>query len=442
METLLIPNSPYKFEAPWSAWEFAYHILHKKANLVIISLAWLTRKDARAYSRTPKEPDMDTLSYWLARMEPLIRAETIGEIIVVFANRCGVEDDAVYAGTSAVLGIEAGEVKVYGILGRGERELLVVDTNRRPQAKLVSMPMKRTAEPRREKEVESDREDTADKKEGTNTSGANEDRESKEKDSNRSHARTNSKSNRDNDSNLSESKTNSTVSDTSVRSNASETSVKSDASNLSVSTRETMNTSPSPATPDTMDLCAAIDARIKTNITMDDIMTPLSPVDADSPSAFFAPKGRYPEPSNLHESLKSIIGQQQPFKSPTPDYTAFVRPVAPKSRNASRTRQPEYQEPEPKPESPKFVRPPSPKSRNASRTRRPEYQEPALASHDLADQGPLMHRTFGVTSPRFGSNSPPTTASTMPEQYQAPSPGPHQTLTPKGLLASPRPTSA
>lgn len=75
---------------------------------------------------------METLSYWLARIEPLIRAETEGEIIVVFANRTGIEEEAVYAGTSAVLGIQAGEVKVYGILGRGEKELLVVDTSKRP----------------------------------------------------------------------------------------------------------------------------------------------------------------------------------------------------------------------------------------------------------------------------------------------------------------------
>lgn len=103
-------------------------------------MAWLTREDPRAYSRAPKEPDMDTLSYWLSRLEPIIRAETVGEIIVVLANRTGTEDDATYAGTSAVLGIQDGEVKVYGILGRGERDLLVVDTGKKPQARLVSEP--------------------------------------------------------------------------------------------------------------------------------------------------------------------------------------------------------------------------------------------------------------------------------------------------------------
>lgn len=84
---------------------------------------------------------METLAYWVPRLEPLIRCEDDGEIIVVLANRTGgVEDDAVYAGTSAVLGIQSGEVKLYGVLGRGERELLVVDTSKRPQAKLVSDP--------------------------------------------------------------------------------------------------------------------------------------------------------------------------------------------------------------------------------------------------------------------------------------------------------------
>ncbi|OBT64531.1 hypothetical protein VE03_05327 [Pseudogymnoascus sp. 23342-1-I1] len=132
--------NPYKFEAPWSAWEFAYHILHRQANIAIIAMAWVTREDARSYSRTPKEPDMETLAYWVARLEPLIRCEDDGEIIIVLANRTGVEGDAVYSGTSAVLGIQSGEVKLYGVLGRGERELLVVDTSKRPQAKLVSDP--------------------------------------------------------------------------------------------------------------------------------------------------------------------------------------------------------------------------------------------------------------------------------------------------------------
>ncbi|OTB18825.1 hypothetical protein K445DRAFT_19434 [Daldinia sp. EC12] len=132
--------NPYKFEAPFHAFEFAFHVLEMGSNLVVLTMAWLTREDGRMFSRMPNEPDLDTLTYWVTRLEPLIRAESEDEIIVVFANRCGIEDDAVYAGTSAVIGIKDGEVNVYGILGRGEKELLVVDTDAAPYAKLVYRP--------------------------------------------------------------------------------------------------------------------------------------------------------------------------------------------------------------------------------------------------------------------------------------------------------------
>ncbi|KFY86176.1 hypothetical protein V500_07808 [Pseudogymnoascus sp. VKM F-4518 (FW-2643)] len=42
--------------------------------------------------------------------------------------------------TCAALVIHSGEVKPYGVIGRGQRELLMVDTSKRPQAKLVSDP--------------------------------------------------------------------------------------------------------------------------------------------------------------------------------------------------------------------------------------------------------------------------------------------------------------
>ncbi|KAM0558581.1 hypothetical protein ACHAPJ_004776 [Fusarium lateritium] len=100
-------------------------------------MAWMTREEPRKFTRMPNEPDMETLTYWVTRLEPLIRQDTREEIIVVFCNRCGNEDDVLYAGTSAVVGVLDGEVKVYGLLGRGEKELLVVDTNEKPYAKLV-----------------------------------------------------------------------------------------------------------------------------------------------------------------------------------------------------------------------------------------------------------------------------------------------------------------
>ncbi|KAJ8131047.1 hypothetical protein O1611_g2578 [Lasiodiplodia mahajangana] len=132
--------NPRKFEAPWHAFEFAFHCLDVEANVIIMTMAWNTREDARMFSRMPNEPDMDTLTYWISRLEPLIRSENQEEIIIIFCNRCGIEDDAVYAGTSAVIGVKDGEVNVYGILGRGEKDLLVVDTEKPPCAKLVYRP--------------------------------------------------------------------------------------------------------------------------------------------------------------------------------------------------------------------------------------------------------------------------------------------------------------
>lgn len=114
---------------------------------------------------------METLAYWLSRLEPIIRLEAEGEIIVVFANRCGTEDDVIYAGTSAVLGISGGEVKVYGILGRGEKELLVVDTDALATAKLVSLPNSAASN---QEEVQNDSDDIMEEPESAVTDRGNE----------------------------------------------------------------------------------------------------------------------------------------------------------------------------------------------------------------------------------------------------------------------------
>jgi protein N-terminal amidase len=366
-------------------------------------MAWLTREDARSYSRCPKEPDMETLSYWLARMEPLIRAETEGEIICVFANRSGTEDEAVYAGTSAVLGIHSGEVKVYGILGRGEKELLVVDTSKRPQAKLVSEPSSTASD---HKNIPIDvRHGENDARKSTIDSSAE----------------------------------SSADASTDVRTN----SAVSSRSDLSLNTNVTACT-----IPDFSDACFPK--------SLEDVITPLSPVDANSPSAFFAPRSRRPEGETFIENLRSSIGQkiQQQHQTPLPDSPTFqqpsppgsrnasrvrqqehqesnsparagtpahVRPASPKSRNASRTRMLEYQEPTgpARAGTPAHVRPASPKSRNASRTRTLEYQEPALLYHDLAkvEQRTSSPATVRPSSRNYSSN--------RHREYQEPAPVSH-----------------
>jgi hypothetical protein len=223
-----------------------------------------------------------------ARIEPLIRAETEDEIIVVFANRTGTEEEAVYAGTSPILGFQAGEVKVYGILGRGEKELLVVDTKKRPQAKLISEP----------------------------------------------------------------------ISTASVSKQAT-ASDKSDPS-MNTATKAIPSSEPN-----------------KHKQTMDDIVTPVSPVDPRSPHSYFASSKREAEGKTFLESLKSGISQTE--ASSTPD-------------------------------SPTLKRPNSPKSRNASRTRQPEQQKIPLVPHDLANDEQ-------VSQIALGSRSPPHSTATATDQY-------------------------
>jgi hypothetical protein len=364
-QNYLTLSSPYKFEAPWNAWEFAYHILHREANLVILSMAWLTREDARSYSRAPKEPDMETLSYWLARLEPVIRAEEEGEIIVVLANRCGIEDEAVYAGSSAVLGIQGGEVKVYGILGRGEKELLVVDTTLRPQAKLVSDPSMSLANPKRES---------------------------------------------------AESYSDASRTDSAI-STFSDESSKSSATNLSIDTQnpERRLSLAMPATPNAME------------VTIDDIIMPISPIDPKSPSLFFGGStGHIAEPDSKRGSLISTIRQPQNSDvidlvevfNMKPDTPTLSHHEPPKQRYPVREDVTEYNDSYPMPtgatemnDAHAFVRPPSPKSRNCSRTRHREYNDPALMSHDLAQEPQVTSRSIMV-------KSPPHSASAVPDHYQ------------------------
>ena len=145
--------NPYKFEAPWTAYEFANHVLASNAELVIISTAWLTRLSRVELLESPLSPDLDTVSYWLQRFQPLI--ETSGpqnEVIVVIANRCGQEGvspvmgEVNYAGSSTVIGMTRGdarsngEARIWDILGRSEETLLVIDTDQMPRYRLKRSP--------------------------------------------------------------------------------------------------------------------------------------------------------------------------------------------------------------------------------------------------------------------------------------------------------------
>ena len=148
--------NPYRFTAPWDKYEFANQVIFSDSRLAVLSMAWLTHASSDSLKEEPLEPDMDTLKYWIERFAPLLDRDAKpiaqdntsslddGEVLLVMANRCGEEDDARYAGSSCVMGVRDGMVKVYDILGKGEEGVLEVDTEK--DAKFILRLVKRPEE--------------------------------------------------------------------------------------------------------------------------------------------------------------------------------------------------------------------------------------------------------------------------------------------------------
>jgi protein N-terminal amidase len=123
--------NPKNFTEPFDKHEFAHHILDTQSDLAILPMAWLTMQSPESIVEHTHVPDAETLQYWIRRLQPVFDCGGSGisdEIIFVACNRSGMEgSDAVYAGTSAIVGISMGNVKVYGCLGRGAEDLLICD---------------------------------------------------------------------------------------------------------------------------------------------------------------------------------------------------------------------------------------------------------------------------------------------------------------------------
>lgn len=138
--------NPYQFTAPWTRYEFANTMLRENVRLVVLSMAWLTRLLPDELDIQPNQVDAETLAYWVDRLSPFIHNAPREEIIVVFANRCGVEgnitgvthvengepveegDRVCYAGSSCVMKFKGGGVSICDMLGKNEEALLVVDS--------------------------------------------------------------------------------------------------------------------------------------------------------------------------------------------------------------------------------------------------------------------------------------------------------------------------
>ncbi|KAJ5723759.1 Carbon-nitrogen hydrolase [Penicillium malachiteum] len=150
--------NPYKFEAPFTAFEFASRVLDSRSQLVILSMAWLTMHDRAALAALKDKPDMETFNYWLQRFMPLLEKEmqharNVDEedgqerspstqlrqkpkqVVIVFANRSGEEpaaDDtkppALYAGTSTVLAVtqRAGSESREGVQAENQMDVKIL----------------------------------------------------------------------------------------------------------------------------------------------------------------------------------------------------------------------------------------------------------------------------------------------------------------------------
>lgn len=132
--------NPHKFLAPWGEYELSRHALEQGADILVLSMAWLTRLSLKAIECNSDEPDLDTLSYWIERLKPLVEAEK--EVLVVCANRCGEEpgknplgpeDGVRYAGSSWVGKVGKGQVTMWDIVGRAQECICFADTEVEPK---------------------------------------------------------------------------------------------------------------------------------------------------------------------------------------------------------------------------------------------------------------------------------------------------------------------
>ncbi|MCJ1275604.1 Carbon-nitrogen hydrolase [Puttea exsequens] len=129
----------YKFQAEWNAYEFANAAKKAGAEILVLSMAWLSTHSTEVLEVPPGQPDLQTLSYWIERLRPLVEQDK--EVIIVCANRCGEEpgnnpigqeEGVEYAGSSWVGRIGRGQINIWGILGRGEEGVLGVDMGEEP----------------------------------------------------------------------------------------------------------------------------------------------------------------------------------------------------------------------------------------------------------------------------------------------------------------------
>ena len=119
--------NPKGFNARTHEFEFARHVVESQARLAVLPMAWLSTLGEDAIKKNPGNVDLDTLIYWVRRLEPVMDQEHAEETVVVTCNRVGVERGSVFAGSSVILAFKDGGVRVIAKAGAGTEELLVAE---------------------------------------------------------------------------------------------------------------------------------------------------------------------------------------------------------------------------------------------------------------------------------------------------------------------------
>ncbi|KAJ3211915.1 Carbon-nitrogen hydrolase [Dinochytrium kinnereticum] len=103
--------NPYRFESPFTAFEFAN--FHRKCGTAFVSgsMAWLLSEDGMDEYVQPEDPSMNTLEYWVLRLAPL-RQATRGSR---------------FCGSSAVIEFMDGNVELLTVAGFNNECVIVAD---------------------------------------------------------------------------------------------------------------------------------------------------------------------------------------------------------------------------------------------------------------------------------------------------------------------------
>jgi protein N-terminal amidase len=121
--------NPWQFKAPWDAYELATAALEARSGLLLFSSAWCDRSpdDPPDYKPPPVDAH-STLSYWAARLVPLLEAPARTHFVC--ADRVGRECDTNFCGCSCVMSLGSGaSATLLGALGVREEGLLLRDVD-------------------------------------------------------------------------------------------------------------------------------------------------------------------------------------------------------------------------------------------------------------------------------------------------------------------------